>query len=64
MNAYTMGIGGTIAFFCAVWVIYEVWAINKNMTTGYKVLWTFSALLLNVFTAIAYYFVVKRDAIA
>jgi hypothetical protein len=61
---YTMGIGGTIAFFCAAWVLYEVWAINKNMTTGYKVLWSISAICLNVFTALAYYFVVKRDTIA
>lgn len=60
----TQGIGGTIAIICLLWVLYEVWAVNKSMTTGYKVLWSIGALFFNVLTAIAYYFVVKKDQIA
>ena len=64
MYVTMMGVGGAIAFFCMVWVIYEVWAVNKNLTTGYKVLWTIAALFFNVLSAILYYFMVKREAIA
>jgi len=64
MNVAMYGLGGTIAFFCMVWVIYEVWAVNKNLTTGYKVLWTLGAFFANVLTAIIYYFIVKRDSLA
>jgi len=64
MGVTMAGIGGAIAFFGMIWVIYEVWAINKNLTTGYKVLWTVAALLANVLTAILYYFIVKRESIA
>ena len=42
-----MGIGGTlvgiVALICAVWVIYDVWANQKKMSSGYKILWTVSS---------------------
>ncbi len=53
-------IAGIISIFCTVWVIYEVWAVNKNAETLHKVLWTLGALFFSVLTAIVYYLVVKR----
>ncbi len=58
------GLMSALALFCCVWVIYEVWAVNKNLTTGYKILWTLGALVFNFITAILYYFMVKRESIA
>lgn len=49
-----------ISLVSAVWVIYEVWSQNSRLSTEYKILWTVAAILLSVFTAIAYYFVEKR----
>ncbi len=51
---------GIIAFICAVWVIYEVWAVNTGLSTVAKVIWTISALIFNIITAIVYYFIHKR----
>jgi hypothetical protein len=52
-----------IAFVAALWVIYEVWTKNNRLTTGYKILWTLAALVFNVFTAIAYYVVEKKNMV-
>jgi hypothetical protein len=49
-----------VALVCAVWVIYDVFAKQKAMTTGKKVLWLILALLFSIITAIIYYFVVKK----
>lgn len=46
---------GLIAIICAVLVIYDVWVKQKSMNTGEKILWTISALLFNILTAIIYY---------
>ncbi len=51
---------GIIALICAIWVIYDVWAVNKRMSTGAKLLWTIFALLFSIITAIVYYLVKKR----
>lgn len=51
---------GIIALICAVWVIYDVWAVNKGLSTGAKVLWTIFAIFFSIITAIIYYFVKKR----
>lgn len=51
---------GIIAFIAAVWVIYDVWIVNKGMSTGSKILWTIFALFFSIITAIVYYFVKKR----
>jgi hypothetical protein len=49
-----------VAIICAVWVIYDVWAVNKGMSAGAKVIWTICALLFSILTAIVYYFVGKK----
>ena len=45
---------------CAIWVIYDVLAVNKKMNTGEKVLWIILALLFSIITAIVYYLVKKK----
>ncbi len=51
---------GIIALICAVWVIYDVWAVQKTMSAGKKVLWTIFALIFSILTAIVYYLVQKK----
>ena len=58
MDIFT-GIWSIVLLLCAVWVIYDVFAKNKKLSTGKKVLWTVLALLFSVITAIIYYFVYK-----
>ncbi|HOF44137.1 MAG TPA: PLDc N-terminal domain-containing protein [Candidatus Pacearchaeota archaeon] len=59
-----LGIGGTlvgiVALICAVWIIYDVWANQKKMSSGYKILWTVAAIVFSIFTAIVYYFVNRK----
>ncbi|MFT3738267.1 MAG: PLDc N-terminal domain-containing protein [Breznakibacter sp.] len=52
-----------VALLCAIWVIYDVWEKQKEMDNLKKLLWTASAVIFSVLTAIAYYLVVKRKAI-
>lgn len=49
-----------IAVLCAVWVIYDVFTKNRKLTDGQKILWTISAVLFSIITAIVYYFVYKK----
>lgn len=49
-----------VGILCAVWVIYDVFAKNKGLSTGMKVLWTVLALFFSIITAIVYYFVYKN----
>lgn len=49
-----------VALACAVWVIYDVWAVNKTLSTGGKIIWTIFALFFSILTAIIYYFVRKK----
>ncbi len=49
-----------IVLACAIWVIYDVLAKNKKLSTGMKVLWIVLALLFSVISAIVYYLVYKR----
>ena len=58
MNAYS--IIGIVALICAIWVIYDVWAKQKTISGGKKVLWTIFALIFSIITAIIYYFVKKK----
>lgn len=51
---------GIIGFICAVWVIYDVLAVNQGLNTGKKVLWILAAILFSIITAIVYYFVYKK----
>lgn len=50
---------GLLGLACAVWVIYDVFANNKKLKTGTKVIWTIAAILFNILTAIVYFFVYK-----
>lgn len=59
-NMNTTTIIGIVALICAIWVIYDVWAKQKKMSGGNKVLWTILALIFNILTAIIYYFVKKK----
>ena len=49
-----------IGIICAIYVIYDVWAVQKKMSAGSKLIWTIFALIFNVITAIVYYFKVKK----
>lgn len=51
---------GIIAIICAIWVIYDVWANQKKMSGGKKILWTIFAILFSIITAIVYLFVRKK----
>ncbi|MBT3691153.1 hypothetical protein HOG16_02830 [Candidatus Woesearchaeota archaeon] len=51
---------GLVGLVCAIWVIYDLFAKQKAMTTGKKVVWLIFALLFSIITAIVYYFVVKK----
>lgn len=58
------GIWGTVvyivAILCAIWVIYDVLAKNKGLSTLAKVLWIVCAILFSIITAIVYWLVEKR----
>jgi uncharacterized membrane-anchored protein len=49
-----------LGLICAIWVIYDVFAKNKRLSVGMKVLWTVLAILFSIITAIVYYFVYKN----
>ena len=51
---------GIIALICAIWVIYDVWANQRKMNQGKKLIWTIAAIFFSILTAIIYYFVEKR----
>jgi len=46
---------GIIAFICAIWVIYDVWAVNRSEGILGKIIWTVLALMFSILTAILYY---------
>jgi len=49
-----------VMLVCGVWVIYDVWAVNKGLSGGSKIIWTIFALFFSIITAIVYYFVGKK----
>jgi uncharacterized membrane protein HdeD (DUF308 family) len=49
---------GLLCLVVAILVIYDVFANQKKLSTGMKVLWTVLAVLFSVVTGIVYYFVV------
>ena len=49
-----------VAVLCMIWVIYDVFAKNKGLSTGMKILWTILAILFSIITAIIYYLVYKK----
>lgn len=54
------GIFGLVALVCAVWVIYDIWTVQKRMKKDHKIIWTIVALFFSIITAIAYYLLIKR----
>jgi len=60
MSTTTMGIMGTLQLICIVWVIYEVWGVNKSLTSVAKILWTLAVFIFGIFGAAAYYFIEKN----
>jgi len=58
--ASSYGIIGIIALICLVWVIYDVLAVNRKLSTEMKILWIVLAIFFSIVTAIVYYFVYKK----
>lgn len=58
--SYVSGILGVLGLICAIWVIYDVFAKNKGLSDGMKILWTVLALFFSIITAIVYYFIYKK----
>ncbi len=54
------GFIGLAALICAIWVIYDVLANNKGLSTGMKIVWIICAILFSIITAIIYFFVGRR----
>jgi membrane protein DedA with SNARE-associated domain len=48
-----------VGLICAIWVIYDVLAVNKRLSTGLKVLWIVLAVFFNIITAVIYWLVYK-----
>lgn len=57
------GIIYLIGLVCALWVIYDVWVVNKSIDETSKILWTILAVVANILAAIIYYFVHKRKVV-
>jgi len=49
-----------IGLIAMIWVIYDVFAVQKKMQTSEKIIWAVLALLFSIITAIVYYVVKKR----
>jgi hypothetical protein len=58
--AFGFGFFGIIALICAVWVIYDVFTVQKRMKDVNKLIWVIAAIAFSVITAIVYYFMVKK----
>ncbi len=52
-----------IAALCAVWVIYQIWVVEKNTKSKEeKLLWTLLALLFSIVTAGIFFFLEKNKS--
>jgi predicted outer membrane lipoprotein len=51
---------GAVGLVCAILVIYDVFAVQKNMTMPVKVLWTVLAIFFSIITAIIYFLFIKK----
>lgn len=49
-----------VGILAMVWVIYDIFANNKKLDTGMKVLWVILAIVFSIITAIVYYIMYKR----
>lgn len=43
-----------VGILAAAWVIFDVWGNRRDLNTSSKVLWTISAILFSIITAIVY----------
>ena len=51
----------SIAIYCATWVIYKVWVVEKDKKTKEeKLFWTLFSLFFNIITAAMYFFSEKN----
>ena len=62
MSTTVMGIMGTLSLITTIWVLYDVWAVNKSLGTGSKILWSLIGICFNIIGAAAYYFLGKNKA--
>lgn len=60
VSIFGSGIVGIIALICAIWVIYDVWAVRKRASVLSKVIWTVLAIIFSIITAIIYWLMYKR----
>lgn len=51
---------GIVALVCFIWVTYDVLAVQKRLSTGYKILWVVLAFFFSIITAIVYYLMYKK----
>ncbi len=49
-----------VAIICAIWVLYDVWAVNRSLTDTGKIVWSLLAVFFSIITAIFYYIMVKK----
>jgi hypothetical protein len=49
-----------VAIICAIWVLYDVWAVNRTLTDTGKLVWSLLAIFFSILTAIFYYIMVKK----
>ncbi len=49
-----------IAILSAIWVLYDVWAVNRTLTDQGKIVWSILAIFFSILTAIFYYIMVKK----
>ncbi|MCR9142897.1 MAG: PLDc N-terminal domain-containing protein [bacterium] len=56
----SFSIMGIVALIAAVWVIYDVLTKQKRMSDGMRLVWVILAIVLNIITAILYFFIVKK----
>ncbi|MDX1629333.1 MAG: hypothetical protein R3345_11575 [Fulvivirga sp.] len=55
------GILYLLALISVIWMIYDIWAVDKNMSTQNRVLWTLFAFIFSIGAAIIYYFSYKYN---
>ncbi|MFH0906118.1 MAG: hypothetical protein V1824_02165 [archaeon] len=52
-----------IGLVCAIWVIYDVFTINKKLSIEGKIFWTVLAIVLSIITAVVYSLIYKHNLI-
>lgn len=55
---------GIISIIAFIWVVYNVWFVNRTLSTTAKLIWSVAALFFTIITAAAYYFIEKPKVAA